>query len=126
MTPRTHDFDLAGLRLGAGEGRRLELAVEIEPLVLGSERYRAEPALVPVQLDVSRMMGGGYALRLRFSAAVAGPCMRCLKPAAPVVEVEAREVDRPLGRGGEGDEELSSPYVEDETLDLSAWAHDAF
>ncbi|HEY2718079.1 MAG TPA: DUF177 domain-containing protein, partial [Solirubrobacteraceae bacterium] len=54
-------------------------------------------------------------------AALAGPCMRCLKPAAPVVEVDAREVDRP----GEG-EELESPYVTEETLDLAAWARDAF
>jgi uncharacterized protein len=121
MAPPTHDFDLAGLRLSAGEGRRLELEVPIEPLTLGSERYEAEPSQVPVELTVSRMTGGGYALRIGFAAAVAGPCMRCLKPAAPVIEVEAREVDRP----GEG-EELESPYVRDETLDLAAWARDAF
>jgi uncharacterized protein len=47
--------------------------------------------------------------------------MRCLKDAAPTVEVEAREVDRP----GEG-EELESPYVRGETLDLATWARDAF
>ena len=29
------------------------------------------------------MTGGGYALRLRFSAEIAGPCMRCLKDASP-------------------------------------------
>ena len=121
MAAETHDFDLAGLRLSAGEGRRLELDVRIEPLMLGSERYEAEPARVPVELDVSRMMGNGYALRLRFAAAVAGPCMRCLEQASPTVEVESREVDRPGG----GDE-LASPYVTGETLDLSAWARDAF
>jgi DUF177 domain-containing protein len=121
MAPPAHDFDLAGLRLSAGEGRRLELEVPIEPLTLGSERYEADPSLVPVELTVSRMTGGGYALRLGFEAGVAGPCMRCLKPASPLIEVEAREVDRP----GEG-EELESPYVRDETLDLAAWARDAF
>jgi len=121
MAPRTHDFDLAGLRLTAGEGRRLTLQVPIEPLVLGSEQYAAEPASVPVELSVSRMNGGGYALRIAFSAAVSGPCMRCLQPAAPVVDVEAREVDRPGG----GDE-LDSPYVSDETLDLAGWVRDAF
>ena len=118
---RATELDLAGLRLSAGEGRRLELEVEIEPLVLGSETYRAEPALVPVRVDVSRMLGGGYALRLRFAAPLAGSCMRCLKDAAPLVAVDAREVDRP----GEG-EELESPYVREEMLDLAAWAHDAF
>jgi uncharacterized protein len=76
---------------------------------------------VPVELEVSRMLGGGYAMRLRFTAALAGPCMRCLKEARPSVTVEAREVDRP----GEG-EELESPYVREETLDLTAWARDAF
>jgi uncharacterized protein len=118
---RASDLDLAGLHLGAGEGRRLELEVDVEPLVLGSERYVAEPARVPVRLEVSRMLGGGYALRLRFAAALAGPCMRCLKDAAPLVQVDAREVDRP----GQG-EELDSPYVRDERLDLAAWARDAF
>jgi uncharacterized protein len=121
MAPQAHDFDLAGLRLTAGEGRRLALEVPIEPLMFGSERYAAEPSRVPVELEISRMLGGGYALRLRFSAALTGPCMRCLKDAQPVVDVEAREVDRP----GEG-EELESPYVTDETLDLAAWARDAF
>ena len=121
MAARTHDFDLAALRLSAGEGRRLTFEVPIEPLLLGSERYAADPGLVPVELGVSRMTGGGYALHLRFSATVLGPCMRCLKQAAPRIEVQAREVDRPGG----GDE-LDSPYVRDETLDLAGWARDAF
>jgi uncharacterized protein len=121
-----HDFDLAGLRLSPGEGRRLALAERIDPLVLGSERYAAEStdrrsSSVPVELEVSRMLGGGYALRLRFTAALTGPCMRCLEPARPTVQVEAREVDRP----GEG-EELESPYVHRETLDLAGWVRDAF
>jgi uncharacterized protein len=121
MAAETHDFDLAGLRLSAGEGRRLELDVRIEPLLLGEEPYAAEPARVPVVLDVSRMMGGGYALRLRLRAALTGACMRCLKDAAPLVEVDSREVDRPGGG-----EELQSPYVREEVLDLSSWARDAF
>ncbi|HTZ86945.1 MAG TPA: DUF177 domain-containing protein [Solirubrobacteraceae bacterium] len=121
MAAQTHDFDLAALRLSSGEGRRLELDVPIEALELGGERYAASPARVPLTLDVSRMMGGGYALRLRFGAGLTGPCMRCLKEARPTIEVDAREVDRP----GEGDE-LDSPYVHEETLDLAAWAHDAF
>ena len=116
-----HDLDLAGLQLSAGEGRRLGLDVAIAPLVLGAQRYSADPARVPVELEVSRMSGGGYAMRLRFSAALAGPCMRCLRDAEPPVEVEAREVDVPGGG-----EELESPYVAEEVLDVAAWAHDAF
>jgi uncharacterized protein len=121
MAPRTHDFDLAGLRLTAGEGRKLTLEVPIEPLTLGSEQYEAEPAIVAVELNVSRMVGGGYALHIRFAANVHGPCMCCLKDARPRVEVDAREVDRP----GSG-EELDSPYVNEEVLDLAGWVRDAF
>jgi uncharacterized protein len=121
MGAATRDLDLAGLRLTAGEGRRLELEVPIELLMLGGQSYEVGPSRVPVVLELSRMTGGGYALRLRFAATLEGPCMRCLKDARPSVEVEAREVDRP-GAG----EELDSPYVQDETLDLAAWARDAF
>lgn len=120
MAPAVSDLDLASLRLSSGEGRRLELEVPVEGLTLGGERYDADPARVPVSLEVSRMTGGGYALHLRFTAALSGPCMRCLGAASPEIEVDAREVDRP----SEG-EELQSPYVHDEQLDLSSWAHDA-
>jgi uncharacterized protein len=120
MPLRTDTFDLGGLRLSAGEGRRLDLAVAIDPFLLGGERYPVELQLVPIRLDVSRTTGGGYALRLRFDATLAGPCMRCLEPASPVFIVDAREVSQP----GEG-EELESPYVERGLLDLHAWARDA-
>ena len=118
---RADEFDLGGLRLSVGEGRRIELNVPIEPLELGGERYEIEPERVPVQLEVSRMTGSGYALRLRLQAALTGQCMRCLKAASPEVEVEAREVEVPGGG-----EELESPYVNGEKLDLAAWARDAF
>jgi uncharacterized protein len=121
MAANVADLDLASLRLSAGEGRRLDLTVSIDPLELGGERYVAEPLRVPVKLEVSRMTGNGYALRLAFQANLTGPCTRCLKDAAPLVEVDAREVDRPGGG-----EELSSPYLHEETLDLAGWAHDAF
>jgi uncharacterized protein len=92
----------------------------MEPFELGGERYEVEPAAVPARLDVSRTTGEGYALRLRFEAALSGPCMRCLDPAAPVFAVDAREVSQP-GAG----EELESPYVEGQVLELGTWARDA-
>jgi uncharacterized protein len=115
---RTDTFDLAGLQLGAGGGRRLGLHVAIDELVLGGEHYRAQPAVVPVTADVSRTTGGGYALRLQFEVQLHGPCMRCLEPAAPSVSVDSREVSQPS-------EELDSPYLDGEILDLYLWAHDA-
>ena len=120
MPPLTDDFDLAALRLHAGEGRRLELAVAVDPFEFGGQRYTPVPQRVPAILDVSRMTGHGYALRLRFEAALEGPCMRCLETADAGVAVDAREIDQPGGG-----EELSSPYVAAEVLDLAAWARDA-
>jgi uncharacterized protein len=120
MPPPTDTFDLEGLRLTSGEGRRLELGVALGSLEMGGERYPVTPSLVPVRLDISRTTGQGYALRLRFSAGLEGPCMRCLEPAAPVFEVDAREISQP----GEVDE-LDSPYIAGGALDLTGWARDA-
>jgi uncharacterized protein len=121
MPQRTDTFDLARLGLTSGEGRRLDLHTALGSFDFGGQRYEAEPALAPVRLDVSRTTGNGWALRLRFEAGLDGPCMRCLEPADPHFEVDAREVSQPGG----GDE-LESPYVSDEAeLDLEKWAHDA-
>jgi uncharacterized protein len=126
MSNETVVFDLASLRLAAGEGRRLELDVQIDPLLLGGESYAVEPQLIGVTVDVSRMTGHGYAMRLRFAATLVGPCMRCLQEARLSVDVEAREVDRPGVDQRSSSEELSSPYVTDELLDVKAWSRDAF
>jgi uncharacterized protein len=120
MAPLTDSLDLARLSLSSGEARILELDVPAEPFRYGGQRYEVSPNPVAVRLDVSRTTGSGWALRLRLGAAVEGPCMRCLAPAAPAVEVDAREIEQPGG----GDE-LSSPYVDDGELDITAWARDA-
>jgi uncharacterized protein len=120
MPARADTFDLAALRLASGEGRDFMLDVAVAPFELGGARWEVEPARVPVRLDVSRTTHSGYALRLRFEVALHGPCMRCLEPASPRFAIDAREVDRPGG----GDE-LSSPYVAEEQIDMTAWARDA-
>ena len=122
MAARTDIFDLGRLTLSPGEGRRLDsLSVTVEPFGFGGQEYAVADSEVPVLLDVSRMTGGGYSLRLRFEAELTGPCMRCLGAAQPSISVDAREVDQPGG----GDE-LDSPYLNgDEELDLVAWARDA-
>jgi uncharacterized protein len=120
MPARADSFDLGGLRLLPGEGRRLELEVSLGDFDFGDEHY-VTPDVVPVQLDVSRMVGGGYSLRLRLESPISGPCMRCLEPASPTTSVDVREIDQPGGG-----EELTSPYVDGDELDLCAWAHDAF
>lgn len=117
MPARTDSFDLGTLALRPGEGRRIEVAVRLDDLVLAGQRYRGEEA--PVRVDASRTTTG-WALRLRFEARLRGPCMRCLEDADRGVEVDAREVDQPGGG-----EELASPYLEGDELDLRAWARDA-
>ncbi len=121
MPQRTDTFELAPLGLRSGEGRKFDLHVGIADFHYGGEPYAVTPALVPVRLDVSRTTGNGWALRLRFTAGLEGPCMRCLDPAHPEFEVEAREVSQPGGG-----EELSSPYMSgDEELALGQWARDS-
>jgi DUF177 domain-containing protein len=119
MAAQYHSIDLARLGLTPGEGRRLELEVSPGGLDLGGQRYETAAATVPALLDVSRTVAG-HAFRLALDAEVAGPCMRCLGDASVPVSVEAREVDQ---RGD--DEEMTSPYVEADLLDVDAWAHDA-
>jgi uncharacterized protein len=116
----TTTIDLARLALAHGEGMRLDLPVRLDPLDLGGQRYEPANPLPEVRLDLSRP-SNGHAFRLRFPLRVEGPCMRCLEPATVEVEVDAREVDQ----SDTDDEELRSPYVIEDELDLRRWAHDA-
>jgi uncharacterized protein len=113
-------LDLEGLALSSGQARAIDLEVGLEPIELGGQTYTPAGGAGAVRLDVSRT-SSGYALRLRFTSELSGPCVRCLEPAATVVEVDAREVDQPPTRA----EELRSPYVSDGNLDVDRWAKDA-
>jgi uncharacterized protein len=117
---RTTIIDLSRLALAHGDGKRLELAVPLDPFELGGETYLADPASPTVRLEVSRP-SGGFAFRLRFGVHLEGPCVRCLEPGSLDLEVEAREIDQ----AGTADPELRSPYVADDELDIGRWAHDA-
>jgi uncharacterized protein len=119
QTPTT-TIDLARLALAHGEGKRLDMPVRLQPLELGGETYEPRPESPTVRLDLSRP-SSGHAFRLRFRVGIAGPCMRCLAPAAFDFDVDSREVDQALT----DDEELRSPYVYEEELDIGRWAHDA-
>jgi uncharacterized protein len=112
--------DLARLSLSFGEAASVPVAVRPGPLDLGGQSYASDPDKVEARLDVSRT-SSGYALRLRLAVGLEGPCQRCLEDAEVGVEVDAREVDQP----GAGDEELRSPYVDGEELDVGRWARDA-
>lgn len=122
MSQRTDTFELGRLGLSSGEGRRLDLLVHVDPFDYGGSSYAVEPELVPVRLDVSRTTGSGWALRLRFAAQLAGPCMRCLEDADIGFDIDAYEVHQPGGG-----EELASPYLDPAgaELDLHGWAREA-
>jgi uncharacterized protein len=113
-------IDLTRLSLAHGQGARLDLAVPLEPLELGGQTYLPQVEALEARLDLSRP-SNGHAFRLRFPLRVEGPCMRCLEGAAVETEVDAREVDQ----ADTEDEELRSPYVLEDELDLGRWAHDA-
>jgi uncharacterized protein len=118
--PVTTIVDLGRLSLSHGEGARLDLAIRLDALEMGGQTYAPASDSIEVRLDVSRPTNA-YAFRLRFPLRIEGPCMRCLEPAAVETEVDAREIDQ----SNTEDEELRSPYVVEDDLDLGRWAHDA-
>ncbi|HEY6654421.1 MAG TPA: DUF177 domain-containing protein [Solirubrobacterales bacterium] len=112
--------DLERLALSHGQARALDLEVGLEPIELGGQTYSPAGGGSEARLDISRT-STGYALRLRFSSQLTGPCVRCLEEARADVEIDTREIDQ----GGTDDEELRSPYVSEGNLDLDRWANDA-
>jgi uncharacterized protein len=112
--------DLERLALSSGQARSLDLEVGLDPIELGGQTYSPAGGGSEARLDVSRT-SSGYALRLRFTGELSGPCVRCLEPADTALEIDAREIDQPSTR----DEELRSPYVADGNLDVEHWANDA-
>lgn len=119
-------FELGALHLAAGEGARAEVTVPVEPVTIGSEQYTIGD--VPVVLDVAKMIGGGYSLRLRAEAAVNGTCLRCLDTISLDQQIDIREVDRPSTDDDEleddEDDDLASPYVDGDILALGDWLRD--
>jgi uncharacterized protein len=112
--------DLERLALSSGQARSLDVELNLDPIDLGGQSYAPAGGGSEARLDVSRTTTG-YALRLRFSTELTGPCVRCLEDAVTGLEVDAREVDQAAAR----DEELRSPYVADGDLDVGRWANDA-
>lgn len=113
-------FSLRSLRLRPGEEHREEIAVTLEPLMLGGVRYEAVPETVPAELVVQRATSGDV-FRLRFDTRVEGPCMRCLGDAAVDLSIDAQEYE---ASDPDAPEDLRSEYVRNSELDVDGWAHD--
>jgi uncharacterized protein len=114
-------LDLRKFRLRSGESLRDEQDVEIAPIELGRQRYIVVPETIPAELTITRA-STGTVYELRFSVRVHGPCVRCLGDAVLDEELRLREYQAESPGGAD---ELTTPYVVDNRLDLSAWARDA-
>jgi uncharacterized protein len=113
-------FDLRRLKLRSGEEHRDEVEIELQPLEFGGQRYLPVPEKVAAEFVANRATTG-TAFRLRFPARLHGPCYRCLGDAVLDVAIDVREYQAT----NPDSEELESPYLVDDRLDLSAWARDS-
>jgi uncharacterized protein len=113
-------FDLRRLKLRSGQEHRDEVEIELAPFELGGQRYLPVPEKVAAEFAANRATTG-TAFRLRFQTRLHGPCYRCLGDAVLDIPIDAREYQAT----NPDDEELATPYVVDDRIDLSAWARDS-
>jgi uncharacterized protein len=114
-------FSLRSLKLRSGDQYEDEQEVALTPLELGGQRYLAVPETVTAELRASRATTGTV-FELEFVGRLHGPCQRCLADAVVERRVRAREYQATDPHAAE---ELRSPYIDADRLDLSAWARDA-
>ena len=114
-------FNLRQLRLRSGEHFRDEQEIALEPLEFGGQRYLPVPERVSAELAISQA-STGTVFEVRFRGRLHGPCQRCLTDAVIERSISAREYH---AANPGASEELRTPYVADDRLDLSAWARDA-
>ena len=114
-------FDLRRARLRSGEQHREAVEVRLEPLVLGGQEYVPAPDPTPAELTITKATTGTV-FELSFRVGLHGPCFRCLADTALELAIHAREYE---ATNPGGDEELRSPYVDGDLVDLSSWARDA-
>ena len=114
-------FNVRTVKLQSGEQFRDAKKLPLEPLELGGQRYVPVPEEPEAVLTLSRLTSG-LMLELEFETRMVGPCVRCLADAGVTVSVHGHEYQ--ATSPGEA-EELQSPYLVDDRLDLSSWARDA-
>jgi uncharacterized protein len=114
-------FNLRQAKLRPGEEFRDEIELELEPFELGGERYLPVPDRVPAELAITKATTGTV-FDLRFTTRLHGPCYRCLEDAVLEVPIVAREYQ---ATNPDGSDELRTPYLVEDNLDLAAWGRDA-
>jgi uncharacterized protein len=113
-------FSLRQVKLRPGEEHREELEVELTAFAFGGQRYVPAPEKAPADFAIARA-NTGTVFSLAFTTRLHGPCYRCLEDAVLEVPIHAREYQATEPE----DEELTTPYVVADVLDVSAWARDA-
>jgi uncharacterized protein len=119
--PFVTTFDLRQAKLRPGEEHRDEQEIALSPYDLGGQRYLPVPENVAAELAITRGTSG-TTFELAFPVRLHGPCYRCLEDAVLDLSIRAREYQ--ATSPGESDE-LRTPYVVDNQLQLSNWARDA-
>jgi uncharacterized protein len=114
-------FSLRSLKLRSGEEYQDEQDIALTPLEFGGQRYLPVPESVQAELRASRATTGTV-FELDFVGRLHGPCQRCLADAVVERHVRAREYQ---AAAADAADELKSPYIDADRLDLSAWARDA-
>jgi len=113
-------FSLRRVKLRPGEQFRDELEVELPSFEFGGQRYVPVPEKVTAAFEVTRATTGTV-FTLRFPTRLHGPCYRCLGDAVLDLSIAAREYQDESPE----DEQMATPYITGDNLDLSAWARDA-
>ena len=114
-------FNLRSAKLRSGEEFRDEIELELGALEYGGQRYLPVPDTVPAELVIARA-STGTVFELHFDARLHGPCYRCLSDAVVDLHIDGREYQ---ATNPEGSDELRTPYLADENLDVHGWARDA-
>jgi uncharacterized protein len=113
-------FDLRSVRLRPGEEHREAIELELPPFEFGAQRYVPVPEHVSAELVVTRAVTGTV-FTLSFGTRLHGPCYRCLDDAVLDVPIQVREYQA----SSPDDDELRTPYLAGDVLDVSGWARDA-
>jgi DUF177 domain-containing protein len=114
-------LNLRTLRLRSGEQYRDRHEIPLEPFELAGQRYLPVPDTAAAEVAVTKA-SSGTVFELAFPVRLHGPCFRCLEDASLGLRVRSREYQ---ATDPEGVEELTTPYIHDDRLDLAEWARDA-
>src|SRR5205823_8054569 len=113
-------FNLRQVKLRPGEEFRDELEVELPAFEFGGQRYLPVPERIPAELVVTRATTGTV-FSLAFTVRLHGPCYRCLGDAVLELPISAREYQA----SSPEDEELTTPYLHEDRLEVPDWARAA-